>query len=297
MKKTVSLGIAAGAALVAAGGAYAVVSSAQPDTVQVYSLTQPLAANQLVTSSDIQVREVTPDGELDVYITEEDLNNQLWFAQVGLPAGTPLTTTVVGTETKTQIDLPENTVIASFEADPASAVAGKVQAGSYINITAVGDDENGDEVARVILNRIYVLDVTTDVSSVSSTGSQNVDDSEQPGPNNPAIYGGIPSLYTVAVTNEQAAKLALARNADLYITLTKKDAVGELDVSVSESEVFSGGPVPATTLESVTEEATETTEGTETTDEPVVDDEVETSEPVETTEEEVEEEVTPTVPR
>jgi len=296
VKKTVSLGIAVGAALVAAGGAYVVVSSAQPDTMQVYSLTQPLAANQLVTSTDIQVREVTPDGEIDVYITEEDLNNQLWFAQVGLPAGTPLTTTVVGTETKTQIDLPDNTVIASFEADPASAVAGKVQAGSYINITAVGDDANGDEVARIILNRIYVLDVTTDVSSVSSTGSQNVDDSEQPGPNNPAIYGGIPSLYTVAVTNEQAAKLALARNADLYITITKKDAVGELDVSVTESEVFNSGPVPATTLESVTEEATETSEATETTDEPIIEDEVANSEQTPNNEE-VEEDLTPTVPR
>lgn len=296
MKKTVSLGIAVGAALVAAGGAYVVVSSAQPDTMKVYSLTQPLAANQLVTSTDIQVREVTPDGEIDVYITEEDLNNQLWFAQVGLPAGTPLTTTVVGTETKTQIDLPDNTVIASFEADPASAVAGKVQAGSYINITAVGDDANGDEVARIILNRIYVLDVTTDVSSVSSTGSQNVDDSEQPGPNNPAIYGGIPSLYTVAVTNEQAAKLALARNADLYITITKKDAVGELDVSVTESEVFNSGPVPATTLESVTEEATETSEATETTDEPIIEDEVANSEQTPNNEE-VEEDLTPTVPR
>lgn len=242
-----------GAALIAAfvtgllgfGVILFVLVSQQPDTVQGYRTTTALAVNQLVTTADIEAVDLPAADAPAGLMTADQLEANLWFAQVGMPAGTPLTSVVLGTKTRTNIPLPAGMVIASFETDPASAVAGKVQPGDYVNITAVGKNASDQQVARTILNHILVLDVNVNPQTISQSASSGVDESAMPGPSNPKVYGGIPSLYTVAVTNEQAATLALARNMSLYVTLTTADATGELNVSVTESQVFGGTPVPA----------------------------------------------------
>ena len=237
--------IAAGiTGLLGFGGIVFAVNAAQTPTVEVYRTAMALAANQQVTANDVEVVEI-PETELSPdMLTMEDLQDKLWFAKVGVPAGTPLSRVVFDTATRTNIELPDGFVLASFEAEPASAVAGKIQAGDYINITAVGQlPGGGGKVARVILQRILVLDANVGAQTQTQTAGQPVDASQLPGPENPLVYGGVPTLYTVAVTNEQAAILALSRSSDLYVTLTTANATDELNVSVSEPQVFGGGAV------------------------------------------------------
>lgn len=226
------------------GAIFVGVQASQPETVDIYRTSNALAANQQVTLGDIEVATVPVGAAPDNALTREDLEARMYFAQVALPEGTPLSSAVVGTKTRTNVVLPPGTVTASFEADPESAVAGNVQPGDYINITALGQNAEGTEVAKTILNRVLVLDVTVNPRSIQkSASSKQVDEDSLAGPNNPAVYGGIPDLYVVAVTNEQAATLALARDKDLYITLTTKDAIDELNVSVSATDVFGNNAV------------------------------------------------------
>jgi Flp pilus assembly protein CpaB len=235
-----------GVFVIGAGGFFIALQGLQPDMVEVYRTSNPLAVNQMLTQADIEIAEVNASELSPEMLTREDLDSRLWFAKVSLPAGTPLTRVLLDTSTRTNVELPAGMVLASFEADPASAVAGKVQAGDYINITAVGQvSGSNSQVARVILNRVLVLDANVGAKSQTQTAGQTVDANELPGSESPSVYGGVPTLYTVAVTNEQAATLALARNMDLYVTLTSADATGPVDVSVTDSEVFGSGPVTA----------------------------------------------------
>lgn len=244
--KATALIAAVGVGVVGFGVLFVGLNSAQPNMVEVYRTSVPLAANQLVTISDIEVAQVPSGAAPTGLLTAEQLQSNLFFAQVAIPAGTPLSNAIVATETRTNVTLPEGMVTASFETDPASAVAGKLQPGDYINITAVGQGANGEEVARTILHRVLILDVSVNPETLSkSASSKTIDAATLDGPNSPKVYGGVPTLYTVAVSDTQAATLALARDKDLFVTLTSAKEGSTLDVTVSTSEVFGAGPVDA----------------------------------------------------
>jgi Flp pilus assembly protein CpaB len=235
------------AGVLALGGTATFLYGLQSDVATMLVTSGALAANQQILTENVNAVEVDAASVPADALTMTDIASGRYFAKVDLTAGTPIIPATVDTETRTRVDLPEGVVVASFAADPASAVAGNVRAGDYIDVIAVGSNGDGNEVARVILHRILVLDVTANVNTVSQGGG-NVDSNDLAGPNNPKVYGGIPSLYTVAVTPEQAAVMAIARSKSLYIVLTTAQAPDSLDVQVDATEVFGSGSVKANVI-------------------------------------------------
>ena len=163
------------------------------------------------------------------------------FAKIALSNGDVITPTNAGPLGNINANIPSNYVAASFSVNPEDAVAGKVRTGNYIDIIAVNASSNSDASAKVILEHVLVTDVTVSPDSISQEAvSGQVGTDLDPGPESSAVRGGIPSLYTVAVDPEDAAKLALARSYDLYVVLSSNDTPSEMNVQATENDLFNG---------------------------------------------------------
>lgn len=212
-RNTTAWAVSALAGIVAlAAGAVGVQAYFAPEpSVAVIVTTAEIRANEPLVADKLAVAEwpagLTPPEALTV----ADLEAQTYFAKVNLPAGEPITKTIAQTATRTSTDVPEGYVVASFKVAPENAAAGKVQAGSFVDILVAVD--SGESV--VALSNIYILDA----QSAADPGSSSVDAENQPGPNSPALYGGIPTLYTVAVTEAQAKVLNSVKDLGLYLVL------------------------------------------------------------------------------
>ena len=142
--------------------------------------------------------------------------------------------------------LPKGYVLASLLVSPENAAGGRISAGDYVDIAAVsGSDASAH--GKIVLHHVLVMDVTVSPDTVannaasSSTGASS--SSGVPGPNSPALYGGIPQLYSFAVSPEEFVKLALIRNSSVYLALTSATATGSIDVTLGGGDVFSPGSV------------------------------------------------------
>lgn len=233
------IGIAMAVGIASLVGVYAWNSATSAKTVDVYVLTNEVAANQMLTSSDLKAATVEAELAPPNALTKEELQAARWFAAISLPAGTVVQDGIVQTALRTLEELPEGLEPASFSVDPENAVAGRVQAGSYVNLFAVIDG-----TSTLVQSKLYILNAQPDVNSVARGGG-SIEESEKPGPDNPSIYGGIPSLYTAAVTPEQAATIALLQDsgATFYMTLTTMDAPDPGNVVVTEADLFGAASI------------------------------------------------------
>ncbi len=211
------------------------------------------AANRVsyfVVVADIPARtQITPDLVAEIPVTEDalpptaltanDILGGTEFSEVPLQQGDILTTSVTGPLQKITYKLPKDFVAASLALSPERAVAGKVKAGDYIDIAAVNDDR-----AKIVLQHVLVLDVTISPSSIGSAANADPNDPDaQPGPEAAQVRGGIPQLYTVGVTQDDFAKLALIANDSLQVALSPEKTPSSTDASADRDEVFNGDGV------------------------------------------------------
>lgn len=192
--------------------------------------------------------DVTPQSGTDA--SGEQLGVE--FAKYPLQTGDIITLSNVGPLERIDAKLPAEYVVTSFRVTPENAVAGKVRSGDLIDVIAVSQGSDvagsGGSVAKTVLHRVLVLDVTTDPSTIAQgandTSVSNAT-SANPGPESAAVRGGIPYLYTVAVTPEDAAKIALIRSGSLLIALASNSDsdAGGLNKTVSDSDVFGASQV------------------------------------------------------
>jgi Flp pilus assembly protein CpaB len=230
--------------LAAAAGVFMILGRSA-DRTTYYVLNQDVPARTQIVSSMLTEVDTAAGTEPPTALTPGSVITQAIFAKVPLRAGDTITESVAGPLDRINANLPENYVVTSFKVDPENAVAGKIRRGDLIDVIAVPETDGG-KVAKVVLHRVLVLDVTTDPSTIASAATDESvsDPSVAPGPESAAVRGGIPYLYTVAVLPEDAARIAVVRGDDLLVTLSSNQASGNgLDVLVDSNRIYAPGPV------------------------------------------------------
>lgn len=209
-----------------------------------YTLGVNVPARTQITPEMLKPVTSTVDGAPAVALTPAHVRSKPVFAKVPLQVGDIISTSTVGPLERIDSGLPKNFVATSFSVTPENAVAGKVRKGDYIDLIAVVGDEATAAAAKVVLHHVLVLDVTVSPQTISDAANSGQEgDDLNPGPESNAVRGGIPSLYTVAVSSVDATKIALVRDKKLLISLSANDAGSDLDASSTLGDVFTGGAV------------------------------------------------------
>lgn len=229
--------VAVAAAVLAAIGIFVVLSQVTATTTY-YVLNQDVDARSQITPDMLSPVTVSTGGQprnaLDIsaFSTGEPV-----FAKYALPAGEVVTPALVGLRSPIQEGIPDDYVVASFSAPAETSAAGKAARGDYIDIIAVSESPDGaGSAAQYVLRHVLVLDTAADLAAEQTSGDE-VYASEDAG-----IRSGIPTIYTVALPQEDAAKLALVQSLPLTVVLSpvayESDGVPTDPGFVSPVDVF-----------------------------------------------------------
>lgn len=175
----------------------------------------------------------TPPNSLSL----RDLEMGDQYALVDLEAGDTLTPSTVGPIAPLTAGIPDDFVVASFVAEPSLAAAGNVKRGSYIDIILLnrGDVPNAEQGATYAMTRVLVIETATSLDSETSTPVNSETGQTAEASAESARLSGIPAIYTVGVSQEDAVKLAALSEFSLYIVLSSVDTVE--DDSASEVNI------------------------------------------------------------
>lgn len=209
------------------------------DRVPYYIANADMPARTPITPANVRQVDVNADALPPTALTYADIAGGDLFTRVPLAAGDILTSAVTTGYEPVNYNIPDDFVTASIAVPPENAVGGKVKQGDYVDIAAVGSSSNANgDVAKVIMQNILVLDVTVDPSTISSASSNRRSADGGPGPDSAETRGGIPELYTLAVTPEDFTRLALASNNEIFFALSARKPPKELRASTSSDELL-----------------------------------------------------------
>jgi len=239
------------AAVVAAGVIF-VLLQAVTATSTYYVLNKSVPARTLITQELLTPVTTSQGGQPRTALTLGDVLSSKTYAKYALNAGDIVTKSNAGTLSPLTQGLPANYVVASFNATPSSAVGGKLQRGDYVDLFYIGD--NGGTQAHLFLQRVLIIDATIDLdsgsgstdSSEGTTTDGSTDNSTNTGnaADSASARAGVPVLFTVGLTQENAAKLAVATKGDIYVVLSSaqstKDGAAPVEIGSGLSDIFSG---------------------------------------------------------
>lgn len=229
-------------AVLTAGGMFFLLNSVASTTTY-YVLNQQVPARTQVTPEMLQ-SVVTSAGSAPANaLTVADVSAKPTYTKFALNRGDILTSSNTGGLTPIAAGIPDTFVVASFTAPAENAVAGRIQRGNYIDVIAVSSDPTtGDERAKYVLRNVLVLDVNPDLSSVSEAATADGSDPNATASDSAAARGGIPSLYTVGLSPDDAAKLALVANDTIHVVLSPAqnaaNGAGAADIAKNQADVF-----------------------------------------------------------
>lgn len=235
-------GFAIAAAVIAAGLVFAVLSQISATTTYYVLNTSVPSRSQVLPSmlTEVQTSKGTePQNALGL----ADVSYEPVFAKVDLNPGDILSASNTGDVIPLHQGIPENFVVASFAVDPNSAVGGKLNAGNYIDIYATSDGEVG-RTTKSVLRHVLIMDVTA--SAAEFTEEDTVDNSGEGQSAQDTLRSGVPFLYTVAVTEEDAAILANVREDNLFVALSSLQsdtAFQDKNIRVEQGQVYSDDAV------------------------------------------------------
>jgi Flp pilus assembly protein CpaB len=188
-------------------------------TTSYYVLNKDVPSRTLVTPDMLEEVPTSKGTEPKTALTLADVSSGEVYTKVELNTGDILTASNAGELIPLRAGLPEDFVIASFTAAPNDSAGGNITRGDYVDIFLIGEGE--EEQSSLIFQRVLIVDASTDVSSGGDETVTSTDETAT------APYRvGIPSLYTVGLTQEEAGKLSLALNSGrLYVVLSSKQSV------------------------------------------------------------------------
>ena len=204
-------------------------------TTKYYVLNTNIPARTLITTSMLQEEVVSSGGQPPTAYSLSDVASNQLYSKTELHAGDILTSSNAGDLIPLRQGIPSSFVVTSFSANPNDAAGGNVKRGDYVDVFYVGDTG-----ANLLLQRVLVLDTTTDLSQGNSNSSSNSSQSSGSGAtttggsgsaatsSNSAVSAyrnGIPSLYTIGVSQSDALKLAAASKGKFYVVLSSADEV------------------------------------------------------------------------
>lgn len=223
-----------------------------------YVLKQDVPARTQITPSLLQ-EESTSAGKVPPTALDISQIGDETYSKYALKAGDILTQSNTGAQLSITKGLPKDYVISSFTADPSTAAGGKVQRGDYVDIMAVSESPDGGYAANYVLQRVLVVDATVDLDSydssassdssgststgatdASSTSGASTDSSTGDNSEQIAQRSGIPTMFTVGLTQENAARLAVAQKYDLVVVLSSQQSANDDKVSATPGSADSG---------------------------------------------------------
>jgi Flp pilus assembly protein CpaB len=183
------------------------------------------------------------------------------YSKVPLQRGDVVSASVAGPLARINAGIPENFVVSSFKVAPENAAAGKVRRGDRVDVVATIQPSDGDPVTKVVLSRVLVLDVLSEVKTISKAAQEDQAGGDTVGGNGPeskSVRAGIPQLYTVALSPSNAIKLAAVSGSDLHVFLSSNapqtadgkgvavnDLVTDVPDDASAGIVFDPAPAPS----------------------------------------------------
>lgn len=242
-------------ALLAGGGVLSLVSSAaQQSTYYVTAVDVP--ADTQITRDMLASRTVNSDGMPHTALSLEQIEANTLYALIPLRQGEPITTSNVTSGQRINADAPENFIAVSLAVAPEDAVAGRVRAGDRVAIVAQ-DDETGDAIT--MLSDVLVLSVRPSASTISDSAT-NTGLADETGTSG----GGIPQLYTFAISPDDLDTMATLRTRSPYLAILPLDADGNvIGQALTATETSTASPTALPTGSTTTDETT-TNDGTAT---------------------------------
>lgn len=228
--------------LLAGFGALTILGDAA-DTTSYYVVGEDVPSGVQITSEMLVPVEVSVDGAPPQPLTRADFEYQPLYSKTPLEAGTVLQRSMVTDKQTLTSDLPEGFVLASILVSPEDAVGGRVTKGDFVDIAAVSDTDITQASSKVIMQRVRVMDVSVAPEQIAEAANQAGTNGLDESAASKALYSGEPSLYVLAVSYPDFAKLALIKDANIYLALSAEKEVDALDVYENGANLFAPGAI------------------------------------------------------
>lgn len=242
--------------LLAGFGALTILGDAA-DTTSYYVVGEDVPAGVQITSEMLVPVEVNVDGAPPLPLTKADFEYQPLYSKTPLEAGTVLQRSMVTNKQTLTSDLPEGFVLTSILVSPEDAVGGRVTKGDFVDIAAVSGTDITQASSKIIMQRVRVVDVSVAPEQIAEAANQAGGGGLDESAASKALYSGEPSLYVLAVSYQDFAKLALIKDANIYLALSAAQETDALDVYENGANLFAPGEVAPSdepTTESTTDE-------------------------------------------
>jgi Flp pilus assembly protein CpaB len=237
----------------AAGGSLLILGSATA-TKSYWVLEEDVAAGVEITSDMLFEKEGPVDAVPGQALTADEFTSSVWYSKIPLARGTVLQSSVLTDNVDFRDGLPAGFVVTSILVEPQNAVGGRISKGDFIDIAAVSGQDVGSSLAKVVLQKVLVVDVMVSPNDIAETANSRGQDLSEVG--SEALYAGKPSMYILAVSPTDFSKLALIRNASLYLALSA-DQSQPVDTSIRGGDLFLPGSVdPSFTAPGASDNAT-----------------------------------------
>lgn len=212
-------------------------------TTSYYVLSRDVPARSQVTADMLTEVVASKGSEPRNALTLEDVIDNEVYATYALNMGDILTDSNTGEFISLHEGIPENYVVASFVADASNAVAGKLSTGNYVDIIANNADSN---TAKYALRHVLLLDVSSDPNSIGEATEVTESEEGTTVSTEDQMRSGVPTLYTVALPEKDAATLALIRGDNLLVVLSPKVSDKDFEdknIQSSLDDVYGDKPV------------------------------------------------------
>lgn len=226
-------------AILAAIAVFFAVSQVVAQTTY-YVLAKDVPARTQITQDMLTPVVTSKGGQPRTALSQANVISEDIYAKIALKAGDTVTSSNAGDLTPIQEGIPKDYVVASFVAPAEFSVAGKLKRGDYIDLIAV--NEGDAKTSKVALRHVLVLDATNDGASAAEDTGAN-ESANTPQAESVKVRTGIPTVYTVGLSIEDAAKLAVIKDLNLLVVLSAADVKDAANVTSSLSDAMGPGAV------------------------------------------------------
>jgi Flp pilus assembly protein CpaB len=226
---------AAVASIITAGVIFSVLSSvAKTDTYWIVKEGVTIQASEAIDPSSLVAVTVPSESKPQNALRLSDIQavfgedpSDDYYALYTLKSGDVITSNNAGSLVNFgEVEVESGKVYASFKTNPSDAVSGLVKQGSRIDIAVVYQIGQSYS-AKFVLQNIQVMQVSRDIDGAASFAS------EEDGASVP-----IPVIYTVAVTPQEAAILAVANRYTIYVVLNAGSGTTTKDIGMTFEDLL-----------------------------------------------------------
>jgi len=206
-------------------------------TTKYYVLNKDVAARTLVTQDMLTERTTSEGGQPPTALDIAAVANGDVYTKTNLTTGDILTASNAGDLVPLRDGIPTDYVIASFTAPATFSAGGNITRGDYIDVYLANDT-----TSKLVFQRMLIVDAVSSIENGEGDETVTADDETAVAP----YRVGIPTVYTVGISQQDASKLALAVNSGqvFFVTLSSAESVEngatEIDLGTGIDELTTG---------------------------------------------------------